>query len=451
MKYALPFVAAILMTACQAVVPGTTGPSAGPPSANADLIVRYQATTASAARDAIRLAHNAGAAVSIGLDAERWSVGSAEAADLAIADLNKDARVRYAQPNYHRTLTDAHAPDAGNWPHFSLEAVNQRVLQAVTPTDPDYNLQWHLPRGHFPEAWATTTGKGVIVSVIDSGCDPDHPDLKANLLPLIDEVVATGNHDVFNNDNYDRRDGHGHGTHVCGIIGAVANNGLGGSGAAPNVKILPVKVTTSSGDADDTTISKGILDAVDHGAQVINLSIGGPEPSPILLDALNYAFNKNVAVVIASGNDGHDVNYPAAYNGVISVGSITDKDKVASYSSHGKTLVMVAPGGGPPGRAEGEAIYSTTPTYPCYITVYDRKSSNYGYLAGTSMSAPQVTAAAALLLSVAPGLTPAQVRTRLAAGADQLGSAGFDEYFGYGVLNIKHAIDIGSDDGRTVQ
>ncbi|MDB5096345.1 MAG: Proprotein convertase in/kexin type 6 [Cyanobacteria bacterium RYN_339] len=442
MKLAAPFLVALLATACQTALPVATVPSA---AADGGMVVRYLPGTPAAARDAIRLAHNVGATQAIGLDAERWTLASAEAAGLAISDLAHDQRVRFAQPNFHRSLNYDHSEAAPPFPTFSLQ-------QAGLTNDPDIGLQWHLKRARFTDAWATTTGKGVIVAVIDSGCDPNHPDLKANLLPLIDEVVAMNNHDLFSTsagpENFDNRDGHGHGTHVCGIVGAVRGNGIGVSGAAPDVKILPVKVTTSSGDADDATISKGILDAVDNGAQVINLSIGGPEPSPILLDALNYAFNKNVVVVIASGNDSREVNYPAAYNGVISVGAITDKDKVASYSSHGQNLVIVAPGGGAPGHGEGEPIYSTTPTYQCYISIAERKTTNYGKLAGTSMAAPQVTAAAALMLSVEPGLTPAQMRTRLAAGAQDLGDPGFDEYYGYGELDMAKAIAIGRDDGR---
>jgi subtilisin family serine protease len=438
MKLVAPFLVALLATACQTAVPVATVPTA----MDGGVVVRYQPGTPAAARDAIRLAHNVGAAQPIGLDAERWTLASAEAAGLAMADLAHDQRVKYVHPNYHRNLNDALAQPQPSFPGFSLLQTN----------DPDVSKQWHLRRAHFTDAWATTTGKGVIAAVIDSGVDPNHPDLKANLLPIIDEVVAMNNHDQFatqnGTENFDNRDGHGHGTHVCGIVGAVRNNQVGVCGAAPDVKILPVKVTTSSGDADDATISKGILDAVDNHAQVINLSIGGPEPSPILLDALNYAFNKNVVVVIASGNDSRDVNYPAAYNGVISVGAITDQDKVASYSSHGNTLVMVAPGGGAPGRGEGEPIYSTTPTYQCYITIAERKTTNYGSLAGTSMAAPQVTAAVACMLSIEPGLTPAQMRTRLAASAEDLGDKGFDEYYGYGELDMAKAIAMGRDDGR---
>ncbi len=114
--------------------------------------------------------------------------------------------------------------------------------------------------------------------MIDSGVDPDHPDLVASPLPLIDEVIALGNHDVAQGASFDGRDGHGHGTHVSGLIAAVAGNGIGVAGAAPEAKILPVKVTPMSGETDDATIARGIADAVDAGARVLNLSIGGREP-----------------------------------------------------------------------------------------------------------------------------------------------------------------------------
>ena len=109
---------------------------------------------------------------------------------------------------------------------------------------------------------------------------------------------------------------------------------------------------------------------------------------------------------------------------------------------------MVAPGGGGPGGAEGAAMWSTTPTYDCNITMFERKTKNYGYMAGTSMAAPLVTAAAAILLAQEHGLPPAQIRTRLAATADDGGDAGFDEYFGYGMLNVERALYSSSDDGR---
>ncbi|MFN3428618.1 MAG: S8 family serine peptidase [Candidatus Sericytochromatia bacterium] len=425
------------LTACQT---GLTPPSTGAeaPTVPGELVVRFQPGTSEAAKAELRQRLGATGVASVMADGERWKLADA-AVDGAIATLQADDRIKLAQRNGLRRLNVIQSPAVAP-PGFS-------VLQAAT-SDPESAKQWHLQRVKFPAAWAKSRGRGITVAVIDSGVDPNHPDLKANLLPMIDEVVAMGEKDILNGTNYNERDGHGHGTHVCGLVGALANNAIGVSGAAPEVKILPVKVTNANGDAGDAAITKGITDAVDKGAQVINLSIGGPEPSPILLEALNYAFQKNVAVVIASGNDSRAVNYPAAYDGVLSVGAITEENKVARYSSHGERLVMVAPGGGGPGGTEGRMMFSTTPTYDCNITLFERKTKDYGYMAGTSMAAPLVTAAAALLLALEPGLPPAQIRTRLAATADDGGDAGFDEFFGYGVLNAQSAVNANTDDGR---
>jgi serine protease len=277
--------------------------------------------------------------------------------------------------------------------------------------------QWHLTKARFPAAWSASRGRGVIVAVIDSGVDPEHPDLKPNLLPMIDVVVAMGRRDNVDSGrlNFDGRDSHGHGTHVSGLIAARSTSPEGVSGGAPEAQILPVKVTPLSGETDDATIAKGIRDSVDQGARVLNLSIGGPEPSPILLEALNYAMLRGAVPVIAAGNDGGVVNFPAAYPGVVAVGATTESGQVANYSCRGEGLVLVAPGGGQSGRREGAPLYSTMPTYQAFGSSGARQGVGYGTLAGTSMAAPLVSAAAALILSAHPEFSPPQVRTRLAA------------------------------------
>jgi subtilisin family serine protease len=437
-KHSALLLALFTLTACQTgLVP--PGPTAGAASVPGELVVRYQPGTASGVKQALRDRLGAAEVVSLMPDGERWKLPDGQV-DAAIAGLVADGAVKLAHRNGLRRIEQA--PDPSYAPLATL-------LQE--PDDPDYAKQWHLPKARFPQAWVYSRGKGVVVGVIDSGVDPNHPDLKPHLMPLVDEPTAMGEKDTLNGVDYTGRDGHGHGTHVCGLVGAVANNGIGVSGGAPDVTILPVKVTNANGDAGDAAITRGITDAVDKGAQIINLSIGGPEPSQILLEALNYAFQKNVAVVIASGNDARAVNYPAAYDGVISVGAVTQAGDVASYSSHGEHLVMVAPGGGGPGGTQGPAIYSTTPTYDCNITLFERKTKNYGYMAGTSMAAPLVTATAALILAQEKGLPPAQVRTRLAAAADDGGDTGFDEFFGFGVLNAERAVTTSQDDGRRIQ
>lgn len=428
----------LVLAACQP--PGALAPAGAP-----DLVVRYREGLPAGERAALRARYGVSAVDALTPEGERWRLPTGAEAAAMLAALATEPALEFSQPNRTRRLQLA--PGALSLPRFVLGVTPERRVSAFSD-DPHISRQWYLDRSSLPDVWPVTTGAGVTVAVIDSGVDPNHPDLKANLLPMIDEVKAMGNPDKLNGEDYADRDGHGHGTHVCGIVGAVTNNGIGIAGSAPGVKLLPIKVTSASGDADDATITRGIVDAVDKGARIINLSIGGPDPSDILLDALNYAFQRNVAVVIAAGNDGRSVNYPAAYDGVISVGAITDGNQVASYSSHGDSLVMVAPGGGAPGRNEGQGIYSTTPQYPVYITVFDRKTNDYSYLAGTSMAAPQVTAAAAMLLSREPNLTPAQLRTRLAATSDDAGPVGYDPNFGYGALNAEQALNSGTNDGR---
>jgi subtilisin family serine protease len=350
-----------------------------------------------------------------------------------VASATADPAVKFADRNHRRRLPDlapAAAPPALG---FALTQAGQ------APNDPLYERQWHLARAKFPEAWARTTGEGVIVAVIDSGVDPDHPDLRDHLLPLVDEVVALGGHDDIGETRYDGRDGNGHGTHVCGLVGALRGNGIGVVGGAPDCRILPVKVTANDGETDDATIARGITDAVEKGARVLNLSIGGPDPSSLLLDALNGAFARNATVCIASGNDGGLVNYPAAYAGVVAVGGFTSLDGVASYSSRGADLVVVAPGGGPPHGEEGDQILSTLPTYDCRLTLSGGKPKDYGGQAGTSMASPLVSALAALVIAENPAMSGAQVRTRLAATCDDLGPPGFDEASGWGLVNAERA------------
>ena len=423
---------------CATPVPtASTSPVPAADVVPGEVVVRWAAGADAAVREATRFRVGAVDMVAIAPGAERWRLAAADA-PRALATLAKDPAVEFAHANPRRRLVPALEGLVPETPRFAI---------AQAAGDPGYSQQWHLPRAKFPDAWGTTRGQGVIVAVIDSGVDPNHPDLKANLLPLIDEVVAMGRHDVLDGTSYDDRDSHGHGTHVSGLVAAVRGNQIGVVGGAPEARILPVKVTPVSGDTDDATIAKGITDAVDKGARVLNLSIGGPEPSPILLEALNYGIERGAVAVIASGNDGGKVNYPAAYAGVIAVGAVVESGAVARYSSRGDGLVVVAPGGGQPGRNEGSPLYSSMPTYPTFGSRAAREGAGYGTLAGTSMAAPLVSAAAALILSASPGLAPAQVRTRLAATAKDGGAPGWDAVYGHGELDAAAAVQRKGDAG----
>ncbi|KMY52470.1 hypothetical protein AC625_21960 [Peribacillus loiseleuriae] len=294
-------------------------------------------------------------------------------------------------------------------------------VQLVTPSvlyksfgikDPKAIEQYHLSLLNVAKAQSLAGKQPVTVAVIDTGIDRKHPDLKNTLLPGYNTT------DPLSQPFVDS-----HGTHVAGIIAANKDNGIGGYGIAPNVKILPIDVF-DGWFASDYSIAEGILYAVDHGAKVINMSLGGPFPSPLIEDAVNTAINKGVVIVAAAGNDGEDfVNYPAGYEGVISVGAVDKKSELTYYSTYGASVDLVAP---------GDEVYSS---------VYDySKGSSFTKMSGTSMASPVVAGAAALLLSKYPDLTPTQVKYILKQTATDLGDKGFDIKYGSGLVNIVSAL-----------
>ncbi|WP_311315244.1 S8 family serine peptidase, partial [Bacillus sp. ISL-101] len=223
--------------------------------------------------------------------------------------------------------------------------------------------------------------KDTLVAVIDTGVDDSLADLQG--------VVKMESGKNFIDKKEKAIDDNGHGTHVSGIIAAKADNGYSMQGINPAAKIMPVKVLDSSGYGDNEKIALGIKYAVDHGAKVINLSLGG-EYSRTIEYALKHAAAKNVMVIVASGNDGMEgLSYPASSKYAISVGATNALDLVSDYSNYGSKLDMVAP---------GTAIPSLVP------------NGNVTYMDGTSMAAPHVAAATALLLSGNPGLKVNEVR-----------------------------------------
>jgi subtilisin family serine protease len=433
LKFAWLLVAVAFLDACQSVVApvvsGLPAPSSG--DGSRELIVGFRSGTTEPDRSRVRNAYSLLAVVSVLPDVEVWRLVDGEALLRVMRDLQGASGIRVLEPNAARPLAKLSRP----W-----WSARQGTFDWQGDGRANADPRWHLKAARFDEAWKLTMGEGVIVAVLDSGVDAAHPALRGRLLPGIDELAARGMQDRWDGRSYQGRDGNGHGTHVCGLIGAATDAASGTAGAAPGVKLLPVKVTAADGQTDDVTIAKGIVDAADAGAQVINLSIGGPSPSLIVLEALNHAFRKNVSVVIAAGNERRGVDYPAAFDGAIAVGATLENGEVADYSNAGESLVLVAPGGAMAPADEGPQILSTMPTYPCLASVRSRVPMRYGHMAGTSMATPLVAAAAALLLSREPSLTPAQVRTRLAATASDIGPAGFDPRTGYGALDVTRAL-----------
>ncbi|MBQ0139568.1 MAG: S8 family serine peptidase [Kurthia sp.] len=247
----------------------------------------------------------------------------------------------------------------------------------------------------------------VKVAIIDGGIDIAHPDVKSQIIqsknmvnPLHTSVSSS------------------HGTHVAGIVAATKNNGIGGYGINPSAQLLGYDVFDGQDGAYDYIIAKTIVQAAKDGAKVINMSLGSAYSSDIMADAIKYANNKGVTIVAAAGNEGNAIKqYPASYEGVISVGSVNSKSTLSSYSSYGISTDIVAP---------GEEIYSSS---------FQKRGSSFENMSGTSMASPVVAAVVSLILSKNSKLTPNQVEYILEHSATDLGAKGFDVKYGNGLVN----------------
>jgi subtilisin family serine protease len=295
----------------------------------------------------------------------------------------------------------------------------------LVPNDPAYGyFQYSAGITDCETAWNTYTGSpSITVAVIDTGVNGQHEDLGAGKVTagfnFVDGVDITAG---MNSDDY------GHGTHVSGIIGAVGNNGKGVAGVSWNTAIMPVKVLDATGSGVTSAITAGIIWAVDNGANVINMSLGGTGYSQAMADAVDYALTNGVVVVCAMGNDGSFVKeFPASYSGVIAVGSTNGRDQLSGFSTRGSLISVAAP---------GENIYSLS----------NLANDGYLFMSGTSMAAPFVSGVASLLLANNPSLTPAEVRSIIEDSAQDLGSPGFDPQFGYGRVNVNAALNLTARD-----
>lgn len=273
--------------------------------------------------------------------------------------------------------------------------------------------EWGYRRIGGPDLARVGSGTGVVVAVLDTGVDGSHKELSGRVLPGRDFVDENGDA---------RRDPNGHGTHVAGII-AAASDGTGMTGVAPAATILPVRVLGPDGVGDDAWLALGIVWAVDNGADILNLSVGGAVPSTLLEDSITYALDRGVLVVVSAGNDGafsNQPSYPAAYASAFAVGATDVSDRRSMFSNTGNYLDVAAP---------GSWIRSTWP------------GGGYQLLSGTSMAAPFVSGAAALVLE-RTGLTGRDLATRLAGSAIDLGPSGPDAEFGSGLVNPLSVIGV---------
>lgn len=289
---------------------------------------------------------------------------------------------------------------------------NKRFKITLTPNDPYQVLQWTLKKIGAEYAWNYSLGSSdILVAVVDTGIDYNHPDLASNYVALGYDWV---------NDDDDPMDGNGHGTHCAGIIAAAINNNEGIAGLA-QVKIIAEKAFDSEGYGWADDVVSAIIHAVDNGAKIISCSWGSSGDSVLLHQAIKYAYEKGVIIVASAGNENtNKKQYPAAYPEVIAVTAVDENDEPAYFTNFGDWVEIAAP---------GVDILST------YI------GNSYARLSGTSMSTPTVAGVAALTWSVFPWMSRDQVRVQLQRTSDDLGASGFDKYYGYGKINARKAVE----------
>ncbi len=287
-------------------------------------------------------------------------------------------------------------------------------LDEIEFNDPQFKDQYALKKVEAQKAWDINQGSSdVVIAIVDTGVDLEHPDLKGKLLTGYN-AIAPGT---------DPKDDSRHGTHVAGIASAIGNNSVGISGIAPKCKILPVKVL-GNGSGSIATIADGLIWAANNGADVVNMSLGTYTEEKTLGEAVKYALSKNVVCIATMGNDNIERRrFPAGFTGMIAVGSTDENDKKSTFSNFGNWITVSAP---------GTNILSTLPTY--------MSPSGYGRLSGTSMAAPLVTGLAALVRSQSKNLSPENISKLLKSSADDLGDSGFDNIYGAGRVNAFKAL-----------
>jgi type VII secretion-associated serine protease mycosin len=335
--------------------------------------------------------------------------------DAVIAELEADPAVEYVEPSYLVTLPDTEIEGG-----IAEVDGGEGTIAAVSVNDPMTGGQYSLDRMRVRDAWAIEKGTTNVVAVLDTGVQSSHPDLAGRVLP---------GHD-FANDDSNAADDNGHGTWVSGIIAANSNDGYGMAGISWSAKILPVKIMDREGRGSTADLYAGIRWAADHGADVINMSVGGFPYSQAVLDAVNYAWGKGVVLVGAAGNNNRREDYyPASYGNVINVSATQREDEFSHWSSYGPQVNVSAPG----------SSVLTTNCYTCTYADHDTWGS-HTYISGTSFATPNVAGVVALLQARNPTWTPSQIVSRLYATVDDLGYAGFDERYGRGRVNAYRAL-----------
>ncbi|HYI66867.1 MAG TPA: S8 family serine peptidase [Candidatus Limnocylindrales bacterium] len=322
--------------------------------------------------------------------------------DEVLAELRADPAVAYAEPNY------------------VVRLVEDPSVAAVPVNDPKTAGQYSLDRMMVRDAWSLDKGGSGVVAVLDTGVQANHRDLSGRVLP---------GYDFVNNDT-NAADDNGHGTWVAGIIASKPNDGYGIAGVSWSDKILPVKVMSRTGTGDTADLTAGIIWAANHGATVINMSVGGFPAAQYVQDAVNYAWGKGVVLVGAAGNNNREETfYPASFTNVVSVSATQINDEFSHWSSYGPKVDVSAPG-------------SSVQTTNCTVCTYADHHTwgDHTYISGTSFATPNVAGVIALIRARYPSYTPAQVVSRLITTADDLGRPGYENRYGNGRVNAFRAL-----------
>jgi serine protease len=353
----------------------------------------------------------------------RVTFGSEAEARQARARLRHDPRVESADFDALATIPADEAAQEAAATDGSMEARSMQAECATKtarpgaddatashqgfPSDPCYRYQWHLRQAGLPAAWKLGQGEGAVVAVIDTGVSRV-PDLAGTRFVPGYNFIA---------DNDDARDDHGHGTHVAGTIAQSTNNQLGVGGVAFGAAIMPLKVLSARGSGSMAAIAQAIRFAADNGANVINMSLGGPFPIGTIGKAVKYARDKGVTVVAAAGNDGRGrVSYPARYPGVIAVAATQFDETTTFYSNWGPEIDIAAPGGNvrvdQNGDGKPDGVLQNT------VVPGNTSTTDYLWFMGTSMATPHVAGVAALIVG-AGVKDPAAVEKILLGSARQ--------------------------------
>jgi serine protease len=288
------------------------------------------------------------------------------------------------------------------------------------PNDPDYSKQWNFRSINLERAWEDSKGEGITVAVIDTG---------VSKVPDLEQTEWVEGYD-FVNDRIEASDDNGHGTHVAGTIAQATNNSYGVAGVAYKAKIMPLKVLSSGGGGTIADIAEAIRFAADHGANVINMSLGGGGDTHVLKEAIDYAYGKGVVIVAAAGNSNQNsAAYPARYPHVISVSALDATGRKAPYSNYGAGVDLSAPGGSEDGKILQETIDP------------DTGNPVFAEFQGTSMASPHVAGVAALVRAANSNIAPDEVLKVLQESSRKVKEDPFNHY-GAGQLDASAAVQL---------